>query len=192
MSLTIIRPWCYFESTSYAGVSEAIVDSSEVENDDGWSEQGVRWKSDHGPDVDQHQRPPLEYEDGHKDGHHPGGGPVSSGVHVDQLGRLSDLDDDQFVGKGDDAEEEDLDDADQFGIHQTSSSSHVVTTPGMVYNYTRVIGNHWPIGIFAECLKILLSLLYKLATPAAENRHCRHVGAGNAYMLARAGFVPAG
>ena len=53
-----------------------------------------------------------------EDGHHLGGVPVSSGVHVDQLGRLSHLDEDRSVGKGDCTEDKNLDDAHYLGENQ--------------------------------------------------------------------------
>ena len=71
----------------------------------------------------------MEDEDDDEDGHHLGGVPVSSGVHVDQLGRLSHLDEDRSVGKGDRAEDKNLDDAHNLGENQTCSCAHVDQAP---------------------------------------------------------------
>ena len=117
------------DSAPYNGICDTIVHSSKVDDDDGWNEEEIRRMSDHGPNIGQRQWPPLEDEDDDEDGHHLGGVPVSSGVHVDQLGRLSHLDEDRSVGKGDCAEQEDLDDADYLSVYHSCSRAHVDEAP---------------------------------------------------------------
>ena len=131
LQYVIILNYLYrlFESVTYNSVCNTVVHSSKVDDDNGQNKQSIRWTTDHWPNVDQYQRPPLKDEDDDEDGHHLGGVPVPSGVHVDQLGRLSHLDEDRSVGKGDCAEEEDLDDADHLSVYQTCSCAHVDETP---------------------------------------------------------------
>ena len=119
------------DTAPYNGVCDTIVHSSKIDDNYRWNKEEIRRLSDHRPNVGQCQWPPLKDEDDDKDGHHLGGVPVSSGVHVYQLGRLSHLDEDRSVGKCDCAEEEDLDDADNLSVYHSCSCARVDETPAM-------------------------------------------------------------
>ena len=121
-----------FDASPNSRVSDAVVDPSKVDDHDWEDPECVRWAADHRPDAAEYEGPPLEDEDDDEDHHHSGRVAVSSGVHVDQLGRSTDLDEDGAVGDRYRREEGDLKDADALGVHQTSCSANVGVAPATI------------------------------------------------------------
>ena len=137
-----------FDASSNGRVSNAVVDPSKVDDHDWEDPECVWWAADHRPDAAEYEGPPLEDEDNDED-HHPGGVAVSSGVHIDQLGRSTDLDEDGAVGDRYRREEGDLEDADALGVHQTSLGANVGVAPatidGQITTENQLISRVWRI-----------------------------------------------